>query len=385
MLKSKSAGSSSSPSSTPSDRVTVVLFKDHHHPRSFEVSVGWVKKMGLWLGVGALATLISLGLALRFGWVARTSRPEALKRLEQENLNLKTSNESLEQRLSDLQEQVKLSAPGEAPPAPSPSVAAMERVAEPSAPPSSTESSPAVARPTQENQTPPANVSPAVDSGKSPLYSLWDRIWSRFGSSDPRPDAATVTPGSQTFGQPPGPGTQTLAQSGGPAFVPANSWSGGVPAPESLKINLTPAQSTLKGDRLSVKFAIQYIANDGKNQQGRIVLLARSASGLLAYPEGVLNLMDTGTLIAPERGEFFSVGRYREVATEFTLPAGSSAGYREIEVLLFKQDGSILLHQRIDTQAQNVAPPADAGARPPRANAIGTSTRDTLMPPGEDR
>lgn len=350
--------------------------------------------MGLWLGIGALVTLISLGLALRLGWVARTSRPEALKRLEQENLNLKTSNESLEQRLSDLQEQVKLLSPGDTTAAAVASVPTPGTGIEPSGLPSSGDSRQAAAPGAQENQPPSTDSTVTVDAGKSPLISLWDRIWSRFGSSDSTSGTASDFPGtqlSQNSGQSTGPGNQAPIQIGTPAFVPASSWSGGVPSPESLKISLTPAQTTAKGDRLSVKFAIQYIANDGKNQQGRIVLLARSSSGLLAYPEGVLNFMDSGVLLAPERGEFFSVGRYREVATEFTVPAGSASVYREIEVLLFKQDGSILLHQKIDTQGpaapQNAEPAAGASRapKPPRSNSNGTGTSDTLIPPGEDR
>jgi|GEM_PF-4740370 len=379
MLKSKSAGSSSpSASPAPSDRVTVVLFKDHHHPRSFEVSLGWVKKMGLWLGVGALATLISMGLALRFGWISRTSRPEALKRLEQENLNLKTSNESLEQRLNDLQEQVKLSSSSEANPSPGASIAVQTPPPEPQNP-----TIPA-ANPNQDH--------PKVqDKEKSPLYSLWDRIWSRFNTAD------SVTP---TAGKPDAPGSvsktegaekssagaprSTAPAPGTPAFVPAASWTFGIPAPDTLKVTLTPAQTAVKGDRLSVKFAIQYISNDGRNQQGRIVLLARSPSGVAAYPEGVLNFMDSGHLIAPERGEFFSVGRYREVATEFVLPAGSATGYREIEVLLFKQDNSILLHQRIDAQTAAPAPPPST-PRAVRPDSERGQSKDTLIPPGEDR
>jgi hypothetical protein len=169
-----------------------------------------------------------------------------------------------------------------------------------------------------------------------------------------------------------------------PLFVPASSWSDGLPTPAQLKISITPATTQLKGSRLSVKFAIQYTAEDGKNQQGRIVLLARGPSGVLAYPEGVLNGMESSTLISPERGEFFSVSRYREVATQFELPASKTSSWKEIEVMIFQPNEKILVHQKIDL-AQTASPQSGTAidqpkTRPAAKPALPSESETPLSP-----
>jgi hypothetical protein len=354
---------------TPTDRVTVVLFKDHHHPRSFEVSLGWVKKMGGFLGLAALVTVLSLGSAIRSGWIARTSRPEALKRMEEDNRNLRTSNESLERQVGDLQEQAKLLTQT---PGPTPSTATIDVSPLPSSP------ADPVSRPT------PATAESSPES--QPLPSLWARLWAQLSAernSERQSSSPTQTAESSASSHPTdsagAAGTGSILLEGIPAFVPVGSWVDGIPEPAQIKITLTPATTQLRANRLSVKFALQYSANDGKNQQGRIILLARSPSGILAYPEGALNGMSSPNLIAPERGEFFSVSRYREVATDFDLPPASAGAFKEIEVLLFKTDGKILVHQKIDITT--AAPASDRGPRPPRPNPTG----DIILPPGTDR
>jgi hypothetical protein len=176
-------------------------------------------------------------------------------------------------------------------------------------------------------------------------------------------------------------------------FLPARSWPQPSQRPAELKIALTPPQVQLKSNRLQVKFAIQYTADDGKNQQGRIVLLARGPSGILAYPEGVLNEMRAETLLAPERGEFFSVGRYREVINEFDLPPTNPSQWKEIEVLIFQSDETLLLRERIDIieslRGQTSTGGDRAKARPapsqkPKSEPSGADS-DTVISPGTDR
>ncbi len=378
------------PSSLNDDRVTVVLFKDHHPPRSFEVTLGWVRKMGLLLGALVLVTTFSVSAALRFGWIARTSRPEALKRMQEENKNLRTMTESLEEQVSDLQEQAKLSQaePAETQPdsplstegSPAPQVSETPTLA--------MNESPLQKGTTATPEPPQAEMKEKVPDSK-PVRALFDRIWARlWEATEPRP----ATDSSRPSASPSTAGVSPIAVSaiapGIPLFVPASSWSDGLPTPAQLKISITPATTQLKGSRLSVKFAIQYTADDGKNQQGRIVLLARGPSGVLAYPEGVLNGMESSTLISPERGEFFSVSRYREVATQFDLPASKASSWKEIEVMIFQPNEKILVHQKIDL-AQSASPqsgPAiDQSKTRPAAKPALPNESDTLMSPGVDR
>ena len=380
MLKSERSGATPRPTSPATDRVTVVLFKDHHHPRSFEVSLGWVKKMGAFIGLAALITLLSLGSALRSGWIARTSRPEALKRMEEENRNLRTSNESLERQVGDLQEQAKLLAQN---PASTPSEISSQSTTSSPTPIASNLDTPTSLTPEQKK----TEVAGELPQEKKPLRSLWDRLRARYfpepegmpSGENKTAQTSASTPGNPSNAPTGTPAADLTIPSGLPAFVPVESWMDGLPDPAQLKIALSPATTQLRGGRLSLKFAIQYTANDGKNQQGRIVLLARGPSGILAYPDGVLNGMGVSTLVAPERGEFFSVGRYREVATDFELPQSSAGSFKEVEVLLFKTDGKILVHQKIDVTNQPA--PAERAPRPPKPAPTG----DIILPPGTDR
>ena len=120
--------------------------------------------------------------------------------------------------------------------------------------------------------------------------------------------------------------------------------SAAVPDRASLPFTLDLAKVTWSGNTLKVGFAIQYIRDDGGNQQGHIIILARGPETLLAYPDGVLNPVGSETLIRPESGEYFSVSRFREVKAEFTPRAQSQI--TEVEVLLVDQTKQLLISQK---------------------------------------
>ncbi len=133
------------------------------------------------------------------------------------------------------------------------------------------------------------------------------------------------------------------------AFVPPNSITQPLPATDALPFTLTPPTFAWRSRMLSVKFAFQYIKGDGGKQEGRFMLLARGPSHLLTYPEGALPSSAQGTpLIQPQKGEFFSVSRYREVMAEFG-PVGSSADLTEVQVLIFNSRGELILSQTLKT------------------------------------
>jgi hypothetical protein len=140
--------------------------------------------------------------------------------------------------------------------------------------------------------------------------------------------------------------------------LPANYPSTPVPR-ENLPIELTAPQWTFKDRALGIKFAIQYTRGDNGTQQGRIILLARSGSRILAYPEGVLQNASAAHLLEPGQGEYFSVQRYREVIAEFG-PLPSREEIKEVHVILLSTDGKILLSDRLIPQWTT------AGITPPR-------------------
>ena len=120
--------------------------------------------------------------------------------------------------------------------------------------------------------------------------------------------------------------------------------SAAIPDRASLPFTLDVAKVTWSGNTLKVGFAIQYIRDDGGNQQGHIIILARGPETLLAYPDGVLNPVGSDTLIRPESGEYFSVSRFREVKAEFT--ARNQSQITEVEVLLVDQSKQLLISQK---------------------------------------
>ena len=128
--------------------------------------------------------------------------------------------------------------------------------------------------------------------------------------------------------------------------------------PGEVPINIYDPHVNWAGRTLKVQFFIQYAREDRGNQQGRIILLARGADTVLAYPAGVLNTEQSQALLAPEKGEYFSVSRIREVRADFG-PMKSRTALKNVEVFLFSTDGKLLLHQILVPQEDASAPPAE--------------------------
>jgi len=125
-----------------------------------------------------------------------------------------------------------------------------------------------------------------------------------------------------------------------------------LPVPTDSKlipISIGEPKVSLQGKNLSIRFGIQYSKPDEGSQQGRIILLARGPSLLMTYPEDVLNPAGKESLIQPEKGESFSVSRFREVNAQFT-PVNSEDAIHEVEILIFGTlDGvvnQLLIHDK---------------------------------------
>lgn len=151
----------------------------------------------------------------------------------------------------------------------------------------------------------------------------------------------TVTP-SLSVQQLPGSG---VAAPGGSALL-----FGALPA-ETVRaarvpVSLTAPELTWSSNRIKIRFSISYSDTDNGRQQGRIVILARGPDSLLAYPAGALNGVDQPALVAPNRGEYFSVSRFREVEADFG-PFKSRQALAQVQILLFSENGQLLLSQSV--------------------------------------
>ncbi|HAR42001.1 MAG TPA: hypothetical protein DCS07_05120, partial [Bdellovibrionales bacterium] len=118
--------------------------------------------------------------------------------------------------------------------------------------------------------------------------------------------------------------------------------------PDTVPIGIHSPKVVWEGKSLAVNFAIQYRNEDGKNQQGKIVVLAYGPEALLTYPAGVLNFSGSGSLLTADKGEYFSVSRFREVKAKFG-PVASTDHLRNVDIFLFENSGKLLVHQNFKT------------------------------------
>jgi hypothetical protein len=204
-----------------------------------------------------------------------------------------------------------------------------------------------------------------------------ETIKNRLAQLDPTTlqDATSLTPTQPSSGAP------APSQAAAPvvaANVPANA-SAPVPTvalaqptqptapatasqvPSGLNFRLSSPQLSWKGRTLQVRSAIQYAAEDGGNQQGRIVILARGPDTLMAYPKGVLDTNQAKSLINPLRGEFFSVSRMRPIQADFG-PLDTDDTFTEVTVMILSQAGKLLFEVKVGVPARP-ASEASEGAK----------------------
>ncbi len=131
------------------------------------------------------------------------------------------------------------------------------------------------------------------------------------------------------------------------------------------------AKATWSGNTLKVRFGLKPLTENPPNPiQGRIVVLARGGDALLAYPAGALN-PTAKTLIQADKGEFFSVTRFRETTAAFPA-VKSKSPLQSVEILVFSSDGKVLIHQTLTPTAATPKPkaapkPADSPTAPEAA------------------
>jgi len=131
---------------------------------------------------------------------------------------------------------------------------------------------------------------------------------------------------------------------------------------ESSRIQVDEVSLRYQGAFLNLRFNLRYTLNDGGRQQGHFLILARGPETLMSYPDGTLNLASDRYLIAPDRGEYFSVGKFREVEASLPAPRKKST-FKEVQVLIFDEENQLIRLHRIAVQNEGSvlrAPPPPA-------------------------
>ena len=280
------------------ESITVLVFKDNYAARAFDLPIAWVSRFGLLIGVLVGVTFLTASAAFRFYWLARKTDPARVLDLEQEISDLR-----------EAQRKAPTSVPAQTPLAQTAPTQAQTTVAQ---------ATQAVAQPLP---VAAASAAPVVAAAAIPV-------------------AAPVV---GLFG-----GDLVLSPS--------------TPATE-LPFKVDRLQGRWKNGKLEVSFALLYTKADGGAQKGRIVILARGEKSIAGYPDGtVLNTpVKEGAAaqvdLKPREGEYFSVGRYREVQAEFPKSV-SSAEAQTAEILIYDNALKLLVQQRLPLKVDAPAKPA---------------------------
>ncbi len=151
-----------------------------------------------------------------------------------------------------------------------------------------------------------------------------------------------------------------------PPTIPAQN----LPDPSTLPIRVMESKALWKGSFLEVSFNIQYIKEDGGNQQGTIVVLALGSDCIFSYPPGSLNKSDIHSLIHPSRGESFSVSHFR--AGEAKFGPFSSHLAQEVQILIYNKENKILLIEKLTPISTPKAKPKAAPSAIPQDSPQGS-------------
>lgn len=304
-----------------SDNLTVLVFKENLASRAFKVPLSWITKLGFVLGICALLTVFMALLTAKYYRSSRLGSPVRVQELENSLAEARATNDSLETKVKEL---------------------TASRIT--TAPPVAI--------------TPAPETSQAVASAPLPIPTVTVTMTATPTTAAPA--------GTQNFSKP-------LLFSALPAS--SNSLP---PAASTLSFKLDAPRAFWQGNTLIVRSNLRYTREDNGSQQGRIVILARGAETILAYPDGVLNPMGAESLLEPKEGEYFSVSRFREVKAEFG-PFKNRNSVKEAQVLIFNTTGQVLLEEKLIPQK-----PAAPAAPAPSTRTEPNKTEDAPITPGTD-
>lgn len=151
--------------------------------------------------------------------------------------------------------------------------------------------------------------------------------------------------------------TDSKASDQKPAVAPGESvegkdgvWTGladnitAPPANVTPTVKLEDAKIDWQGNYANFSVNVLYREPGKGSQQGHIVALGRANDRIFAHPEGVLNSSTGAALFDVNRGEYFSVARFRVLKTHFG-PFDSPKQLSEIQVFLFDLNNKLILTQ----------------------------------------
>jgi hypothetical protein len=188
------------------------------------------------------------------------------------------------------------------------------------------------------------------DASPQKLRELEDEIQSlrialeRKGT--PVPESTQPKPGTTTdrlaTDEPAPPPPGSVALSGKPGFW--NGLADGVTNRSNTPATIRTEQPRIVTRGKYVEFTLNVLfGKPGEgNQQGRIIALARGEDRLLIHPRGALNIDATRAVVDVDRGEFFSVSRFRVLKATFG-PMETPGDLREIQVYFFDLQKNLIL------------------------------------------
>jgi hypothetical protein len=113
------------------------------------------------------------------------------------------------------------------------------------------------------------------------------------------------------------------------------------PAGTEASIRFEDARIEWQGKYAIFNLNVLYRDPGKGSQQGHLVALGRSNDRIFAHPEGVLNTSSGSALFDANRGEYFSVARFRVLKTRFG-PFESNDQLREVQVFAFDLNNKLI-------------------------------------------
>jgi hypothetical protein len=116
------------------------------------------------------------------------------------------------------------------------------------------------------------------------------------------------------------------------------------PAGVTSPIQLSDVKINWQGKFANITGVVAYREQGKGSQQGHLVVLARGKDRIFAHPDNVLNVPSSSFLFDAERGEYFSVARFRFLKTKLG-PFESPSQLGQIQIYLFNLENKLILTQ----------------------------------------
>jgi hypothetical protein len=263
-----------------SDKIlTVQVHHENLNPRTFRIPLRWIRQASTFAWLLLAVSVISSVFAVREYYSERSARPELVNELENEIQELKIA---LEKKAESVNTPVVVQNPH--PQTASPADAKIDTK---------------TADTLKVNDPKASDEKPAVAPGES--VEGKDGVWAGLAENISLPPAGTIP-----------------------------------------TVKLEDAKLEWQGKYVNFTANVLYREPGKGSQQGHIVALSRSNDRIFAHPEGVLNVQSPSFLFDPNRGEYFSVARFRVLKTHFG-PFETAKQLAEIQVYLFDLNNKLIL------------------------------------------